>query len=184
MLGKSLYISGKYLDYDKKLVETQSRAASLSTEIESLMIEIFALADKAKKDKDRLKTLENNIDTEKEFSKLKDKQIDEALMKVEKAGFEAVEKFKASDEFLNKLCDYYMDGFELFRKYMVKHHPEIDFSQLDMEEVEKEVLADHSSEVAMKGVLEVRPSEVATEDEVKLDVVESIPTDPSYPSLP
>ena len=32
------------------------------------MIQIFALAEGAKKDKDRLKTLEKNIDTEKAFS--------------------------------------------------------------------------------------------------------------------
>ena len=47
----------------------------------------------------------------------------------------------------------------------------MDFSQLDMEEVEKEVLAD-------------RPSEVTTEGEVELGVVESIPTDPFPSSLP
>ena len=46
-------------------------------------------------------------------SKLKDKQIDEALIKVEKAGFEAVEKFKASNGFSNKLRKYYVDCFEL-----------------------------------------------------------------------
>ena len=83
-----------------------------------MTIQLFTLTDKAKKDKDRLKTLEKNIDTEKSFSKLKDKQIDEAFMKVNKAGFEVVEKFKASLEFYDKLCDYYVDGFELFRKYL------------------------------------------------------------------
>ena len=58
------------------------------------MIQISALADEVKKDKDRLKTLEKNIDTEKAFSKLKDKQIDEAFMKVDKVGFKAGEKFR------------------------------------------------------------------------------------------
>ena len=58
------------------------------------MIQISALAEEVKKDKDRLKTLEKNIDTEKAFSKLKDKQIDEAFMKVDKVGFKAGEKFR------------------------------------------------------------------------------------------
>lgn len=35
-----------------------------------------------------------------------------------------------------------MEGFELFCKYMAKHHPDLDFSTLDMEEVEKEILVD------------------------------------------
>ena len=54
-----------------------------------MTIQISTLANKVKKDKDHLKTLEKNINTEKAFSKLKDKQIDEALMKVDKVGFEA-----------------------------------------------------------------------------------------------
>ena len=57
-------------------------------------------------------------------------------MKVEKAGLEAVEKFKASDKYSDKPCDYYVEGFDLFRKYLVKHHSELDFSNLDMEAVE------------------------------------------------
>ena len=105
-------------------------------------------------------------------------------MKVDKVGFEAGEKFKASDEFSDKLCDYYVDGFELFRKYLAKHHLGIDFSQLDMEEVEKEVLEDHPPEAATKELLEDRPSRVATKGDVIPDVTESIPTDPSLPSLP
>ena len=49
-------------------------------------------------------TLEKSIDTEKAFSKLKDKQIAEVLSKVEMASSEAVEKFKALDEYSDKLC--------------------------------------------------------------------------------
>ena len=80
VLGESLYISGKYLDYDKKLVEAQSRIASLFAENESLTIQISALANKAKKDKDHLKTLEKNINIEKAFLKLKDKQIEDKTL--------------------------------------------------------------------------------------------------------
>ena len=184
VLVKSLYISGKYLDYDKKLVEAQSGIASLFAENESLTIQIFAFANEAKKDKDHLKILEKNINFEKAFSKLKDKQIDEAFIKVEKASFEAVEKFKASDGFSDKLCEYYVDCFELFRKYLAKHHPELDFSQLDMEEVEKEMLEDHPSEATaadegMPGLVRSIPT-----DEVVLGVIESVPTDLSPSNLP
>ena len=115
---------------------------------------------------------------------MKDKQIDEALIKVEKAGFEAVEKFKASNGFSNKLCEYYVDCFELFRKYLAKHHPELDFSQLDMEEVEKEMLEDRPSEVAtvdegMPGLVGSIPI-----DEVVLGVIKSVPIDLSPYNLP
>lgn len=115
---------------------------------------------------------------------MKDKQIDEALIKVEKAGFEAVEKFKASDGFLDKLCEYYVDGFELFRKYLAKHHPKLDFSQLDMEEVEKEMLEDRPSEAAV--VDEGMPGLVGSipTNKVVLGVTESVLTDLSPSNLP
>ena len=44
------------------------------------------------------------------------------------------------------MYDYYVEGFELFLKYLAKHHPGLDFSNLDMEIVENEVLANHQSE--------------------------------------
>ena len=61
-----------------------------------------------------------------------------------------VEKFKGSNEYSDKLCDYYVEGFNLFHKYLAKHHPELDFSELDVEEMEKEILTDHSSEATME----------------------------------
>lgn len=68
------------------------------------------------KTQDHLKTLEQDVSTEKAFSKLKDKQIDKALLKLQKAGLEAVKKFKKSNKYSDKLCDYYVKGFELFSK--------------------------------------------------------------------
>ena len=106
VLGKSLYIFGKYLDYEEKYVTAKSKAESLFADNKLLKSQIFALADESKKDKDHLKTLEKSIDTKKAFSKLKDKQIDEAFLKVKKASSEAMEKFKTSDEYSDKLCDY------------------------------------------------------------------------------
>lgn len=60
----------------------------------------------------------------------------------------------------------------------------MDFSQLDMEEVEKEVLVDRPSEVATKEVLVDRPSKVVMEGKVMPAIAESIPTYPSPSSLP
>nr|POE86749.1 hypothetical protein CFP56_15459 [Quercus suber] len=101
----------------QKYVVAKSKVESLSAENELLKSQIFALAEECRKDKERLKTLEKILDTEKAFSRLKNKQIDKAFLKVVKAGSEAMEKFKASDEYLDKLCDYYVESFNLFRKY-------------------------------------------------------------------
>ena len=76
-----------------------------------------------------------------------------------------MEEFKASNKYSDKLCGYYSEGFNLFRKYLAKHHLELDFSKLDMEELEREILKD-------------RPSEVATE------VNDSVPTNTSPSNCP
>ena len=51
-----------------------------------------------------------------------------------------VEKFKVFDEYSKKLYNYSMEGFELFRKYLAKHNLELDFANLYIKAIEKEVL--------------------------------------------
>ena len=63
-----------------------------------------------------------------------------------------------------------MEGFDLFHKYLAKYYLELDFSKLDMEEMEREILVDH-------------PTEVATENDVMTEVANSVPTDLSLSNL-
>lgn len=53
-----------------------------------------------------------------------------------------VEKFKISTSTRKSYVTTIMEGFELFRKYLAKHHPELDFANFDMEAIKKEVLFD------------------------------------------
>ena len=64
----------------------KSKVEPLSVENELLKSQIFALAEESRKDEECLKTLEKSLDTKKAFSRLKNKQIDEALLKVKKVG--------------------------------------------------------------------------------------------------
>lgn len=54
-----------------------------------------------------------------------------------------------------------MEGFDLFWKYMAKHHPSPYFSNLDMEATEKEILEDRQT---AEGVGEVATIDGATID--------------------
>ena len=56
-------------------------------------------------------------------------------------------EFKEFDLYSADLCEYYVEGFELFRRWMAKHHPKLDLSGLVTGEVEKEFVADRPSEV-------------------------------------
>ena len=163
MLGESLYLLGKYLAYEKKLASLVPQMESLSSKNALLKEKVSSLESEVTKTQDHLKVLEKDISTEKAFSKLKDKQIEEALAKIPEAGATMVEKFKDSDEYSKKLCNYYVEGFDLFRKYLAKHH----FSKLDMEEVEKENLPN-------------RPSEATVENEGVTEEATKAQVDPSF----
>lgn len=152
------------MDYEKKFVVAQSKVESLSVKNELLKKKVSSLSDEVEKTQDRLKALEKDANTKKAFSKLKDKQIDDALLKIQKVDPEAVEKFKNSDEYSNKLCNYYVEGFDLFHKYMAKNHPNLDFSTLNMEVVKKEFLADRQSVEAVG-----EGEDVAVTDEALVD---------------
>ena len=56
--------------------------------------------------------------------------------------------FKDSD----KLCGYYVEGFDLIRKWMAKHHPDLDLSGLVMDDVKNELLADRPSKATAENV--------------------------------
>ena len=47
-----------------------------------------------------------------------------------------------------------MEGFELFKRWMAKHHLELNLSGLVMGEVEKEFLADRPFKVTEENVVE------------------------------
>ena len=91
---------------------------------------------------------------EKDISKLKDKQIGGLQFKLKKAGPDAVQEFKESNLYSDNLCEYNVEGFELFRRWMAKHHPELNLSGLVMGEVEKEFLADRPFKVTEENVVE------------------------------
>ena len=89
-----------------------------------------------------------------DFSKLKDKQIGDLQFKLEKASPDAIQEFKESDLYSDNLYEYYVEGFELFKRWMAKHHLELNLSGLVMGEVEKEFVADRPSKVTKENIVE------------------------------
>ena len=98
--------------------------------------------------------MEKSLQVEKDFCKLKDKQIGDLELKLQTARAMVVKDFKDFDEYSDELCGYYVEGFDLLRMWMAKHYPYLDLSGLVMDDVEKELLADHPFEVIVKNVME------------------------------
>ena len=102
-------------------------------------------------DKESVATLEKSLQMEKDFCKLKDKQIGDLEPKQKNVRAIVVQDFKDSDEYFDELCKYYVKGFDLLMKWMAKHHPSLDLSGLPVDNVEKELM---SSEATMENVVE------------------------------
>ncbi|XP_050241950.1 uncharacterized protein LOC126690877 [Quercus robur] len=141
VLGESLYLSRKYLDYKEKYVLAQSKVESVSFKNASLAEQVTKLTADLVKAQDCLSVLEKDLKTEKTFCALKDKQLEAALGKIEEAQTQAMTNFKNSDEYDDKLCALYVEGFDLVR---FSHHLEIDLSTLDIEKFEIEIVADQA----------------------------------------
>ena len=68
------------------------------------------------------------------------------------------------------LFSWYFKGFELLRRYLVKHPTRVDLENLDLEEVDKEMATDEASQsVAPEGDAPESASAPPTGDDVVAD---------------
>ena len=68
-----MFVSGKFLDLEKKVAMTGPMNKSLSVENEMLKNKVAILTIEAENDKECVAALEKSLQVEKEFCKLKDK---------------------------------------------------------------------------------------------------------------
>ena len=57
----------------------------------------------------------------------------------------AVHAFQLMEEYKAILFSWYFKGFELLRRYLVKHGPKTDLEDLDFEAINKEIEADEAA---------------------------------------
>ena len=167
----------KLLDLEKRVATIEPMIKSLSAENETLKNKVVILIVEAENNKKCVGALEKSLQVEKDFCKLKDKLIGDLQFKLQKVGATAVQEFKDSDSdsHSDELCEYYAEGFELFRKCMAKHQSNLDLSSLIIGEVEKELLADRPSEATVENVME----EAMTIAEVTEEAMIITPADPA-----
>ena len=89
-MGESLFISRRLLDLEKKVATSKPLVKSLSAENETLKNKVAILTIEAENDKERVATLEKILQVEKDFCKLKDKQIGDLELKLQTIGATAV----------------------------------------------------------------------------------------------
>ena len=58
----------------------------------------------------------------------------------------SIEGFQQTDEYNTMLFNWYFKGFELLRRYLVKHPFGVDLQSLDLEVVDQEMAADEATQ--------------------------------------
>ena len=128
VLGESLHITSEYLASEAKVESARSHALSLEAENSKLRKELIAAMDDANQAKE------------------KDEQIAAARERAKGLAAKAVEGFQQTDKYNTVLFSWYFKGFELLRRYFIKHPSGVDLEKLDLEEVDKEMAADETAQ--------------------------------------
>ena len=118
--------------------------------------------------KEKLKTLTEELRVERELTKEKDEQLAVAKERIKGIAVKAVESFQQTEEYNTILFTWYFKGFELLRRYFIKHPFGVDLEKLDLEEVDKEMT---TNEAAKSSTIETDALENAPDtDGVVADV--------------
>ena len=127
--------------------------ASLTTRMEALEKEnsdlkknLIASMDETTSLKEKVKVLEDDLRVERKLTQEKDEQLLAAKEKLVTIAARSVEAFQTTDEYNTVLFSWYFKGFELLRRYLVKHPSRVNMESLDLEEVDKEIALDEATQ--------------------------------------
>ena len=159
MLGESLHITLEYLASETKVESARSHASSLEAENSKLKKELIATMNDANLAKEKLRTSTEELRVERDLSKEKDEQLVAAKERAKGFAAKAIEGFQQTKEYNTVLFSWYFKGFELLRRYFIKHPSGVDLEKLDLEEVDKEMAVDEAiqSSAAETNALENAP---------------------------
>nr|POE84221.1 hypothetical protein CFP56_57785 [Quercus suber] len=119
------------------------------------------------------------VSTSKAESMEKDEEIQSALLKTDEERVKVINNFKESEEFSDLQFIQYFKGFELLRRWAMKHHSAVvNFSNLDFEKIDTKILEDESKELEKDSSKEIEMDESGILEKDKATEVES-PAPPS-----
>ena len=144
MLGESLHITTEYLTQEAKVASLTSRMEALEKENSDLKKNLIASMDETTSEK--IKILDDDLRVERKLTQEKDEQLLSAKEKLITIAARSVEAFQTTDEYNTIFFSWYFKGFELLRRYLVKHPAGVNMESLDLEEVDKEMAMDEAAQ--------------------------------------
>ena len=146
VLGESLHITSEYFTQEAKVASLTSRMEALERENFELKENLIVSMDETTSLKAKVKTLDDDLRVERKLTQEKDEQLLSAKEKFKTIAARSVEAFQTTDEYNTVLFSWYFKGFELLRRYLVKHPSGVDMENLDLEEVDKEMVMDEAAQ--------------------------------------
>ena len=98
--------------------------------------------------KEKNKILTEQLESEKQVVKQKDDLLANAGQRMKIAVAKAVTTFQTTEEYNIILFQWYFKGFELLRRYMIKHGSGVDLENLDFEAVDREMEEDEAAQAS------------------------------------
>ena len=125
-----------------------SKVEALEAEASGLRKDLIAAMNSNNISKEQLKVLTKQLDFEKQLVKQKDELLALAGQRMKAVVAKAVLAFQSTDEYNTILFQWYFKGFELLRRYLIKHGPGTDLEELDFKAVDKEMEEDEAAVAA------------------------------------
>ena len=143
-----------------------SKVKTLKTKASGLRNDLGAAMDALNALKEKTKALTEQLESEKQMVKQKDDLLVSAGQRMKIAVAKAVTAFQTTEEYNTILFQWYFKGFELLRKYMIKHGSGVDLENLNFEAVDKEMEEDEAAQAStqMAASTGVEPSQADKDD--------------------
>ena len=123
-----------------------SRMEALEKENSTLKKKLINSMDEANILKENARTLSDDLRAKRQLTLEKDDQLLAAKEKLKTMVARSIEAFQQTDKYNTELFSWYYKGFELLRRYLVKHLTGVDLQNLDLEEVDQEMAIDKAAQ--------------------------------------
>ena len=148
VLGESLHITTEYLTQEAKVASLTSKIEAMEAETSKLKQSLIESMGEVNTLKEKVKALSNDLRAERQLTLEKDEQLLGVRESLKTIAARSVEAFQTTDEYNSVLFSWYFKGFELLKRYLVKHPLGVDMAKLDLEEVDQEMAADEANHSA------------------------------------
>ena len=141
-----MHLTTQFLANEEKVVMATSKVEALEAEASGLRRDLIAAMDAHNTSKEEVKVLTDSLEAEKLLTKQKDELLATTNQRMKAAVAKAVLTFQTTEEYNTILFQWYFKGFELLRRYLLKHGLETNLEDLDFEVVDKEIEADEAAQ--------------------------------------